>query len=617
GGAGGFGGGGGRGGAGGASGISTGTRAASGTGGTDGPGGFAGSGTSTDAGAGSGFGGAIFNQGGTVVISDSTITANTATGGNATGTAQHGGGYGGGVFNLNGQITLQSTTIADNSVVDGTGGAGGPAFPTDGAEFYTASVNVGTATPTQTALVTVADTIISHTAAGGDAVVNDMDPASPGTSTINATGPNIRFGSISSTGTDSGTAFTAADPKLGPLADNGGPTKTLAPLDGSPAIDAGANAAGLMTDQRGLPRPSGKAADIGSVELQVSVLGGTLTPAPLVASGTADGSAVLFAPGTGGQYPSTPTATLSPFGAIGSNVRTATGDVDGDGTPDTILVTGPGVPIRFAVISGKDNKTVLIPPTAPFAGSEDFTGGGFAAAVDLDGDGKAEIIITPDQGGGPRVTIFSLVGSTPTVRANFFGIDDPNFRGGARAALGDVNGDGTPDLAVAAGFLGGPRVALFDGKSLFTTPTRLVGDFFAFPGSDAVTLRNGVFLSIGDVDGDGKADLIFGGGPGGAPRVFILSGALVAANNVAGAEAAPIANFFVAGNADDRGGVRVAAKDADGDAKADVVVGSGTDDPARVRVYPGRGFTGSGEPTTFQDLAPFGGAVLSDGVYVG
>src|SRR5260370_32171336 len=102
-------------------------------------------------------------------------------------------------------------------------------------------------------------------------------------------------------------------------------------------------------------------------------------------------------------------------------------------------------------------------------------------------------------------------------------------------------------MAVAAGFLGGPRTALFNGTTLFSgNPTRLVNDFFAFPGTDAVTLRNGVFVAIGDVNGDGFADLIFGGGPGGAPRVFILSGATVSGGDVAGAQANPIANFFVA-----------------------------------------------------------------------
>ena len=188
--------------------------------------------------------------------------------------------------------------------------------------------------------------------------------------------------------------------------------------------------------------------------------------------------------------------------------------------------------------------------------------------------------------------------------------------GGARVAVGDINGDGTPDLAVAAGFQGGPRTALFDGKTVFGTPTRLVGDFFGFPGTDSQTLRNGEFLALGDVDGDGKADLILGGGPGGAPRVFILSGAKLAANDVAGAQAAPVGNFFVAGETGNFGGVRVAAKNADGDTKADVVAGSGEGRPSRVRVYFGKTFTGSAEPAGFQDLDPFA-ATLPGGVFVG
>jgi hypothetical protein len=133
-----------------------------------------------------------------------------------------------------------------------------------------------------------------------------------------------------------------------------------------------------------------------------------------------------------------------------------------------------------------------------------------------------------------------------------------------------------------------------------------------------VNLRNGAYIAIGDINGDGKADLVFGGGPGGAPRVFILSGATIIGSGVDAAEANPIANFFVAGNSSDRGGVRVATTDADGDNKAEVVAGSGAGSAARARVYLGKNFVGTtGEPTTFQDLAPFGGAVLADGVYVG
>ena len=45
--------------------------------------------------------------------------------------------------------------------------------------------------------------------------------------------------------------------------------------------------------------------------------------------------------------------------------------------------------------------------------------------------------------------------------------------------------------------------------------------------------------------------------------------------------------------------------------------GSGEGSPSKVRVYLGKNFTGVGEPGTFQDLDPFGGAVLADGVFVG
>src|SRR5262249_13824291 len=157
--------------------------------------------------------------------------------------------------------------------------------------------------------------------------------------------------------------------------------------------------------------------------------------------------------------------------------------------PDAVLVTGPGVPIRVAVVSGADDRTVLVAPFDPFGG--DFLGGGFPAAADLDHDGSGEVLVPPGRGGGPRGSIVSLVrGDAGATRANFFGIDDPDFRGGCRAGLGDVNADGTPDVAVAAGFLGGPRVAVFDGTTAFGgQPRRLLNDFFAFPGSDAVTLR--------------------------------------------------------------------------------------------------------------------------------
>ena len=129
-----------------------------------------------------------------------------------------------------------------------------------------------------------------------------------------------------------------------------------------------------------------------------------------------------------------------------------------------------------------------------------------------------------------------------------------------------------------------------------------MADVFAFEPD----LRGGALVAAGDVTGDGRADLVFGGGPGGALRVFILSGALVAAGQVGTAQASPVTNFFVAGALSDRGGARVAVTNADGDAKADVAVGSGAGRPARVRQYLGKTFGGGGEPPA-TDLDGLGG----------
>ena len=381
--------------------------------------------------------------------------------------------------------------------------------------------------------------------------------------------------------------------------------------DGRATVDFGANdkGFGVALDANGRVVIAGSEPnDFGITRVIGSVEDGT----PLAVGGAKDGTAKVFVPDAAGKYGTTPVATLIAFPGFTGEVRTAVADVNGDGFDDTVLATGPGAAVRFAVVSGKDNSTLLVNPTDPF-GDANFKGGLFVTAADLDNDGRAEVMVSPDEGGGPRVTTFSLVNGTPTQRANFFGIDDPNFRGGARIAVGDINGDGVQDLVVGAGFLGGPRVAVWDGKTVFATPTRVVSDFFGFPGNDAVTLRNGAFVAAGDVNGDGFADLILGGGPGGAPRLFVLSGQQISAGNVGVAQSAPIANFFVAGNTADVGGVRVAAKDADGDHKADIVVGTS----GKARVYLGKNVTTAAEPATFQDLDPFTGAVLANGVFVG
>jgi hypothetical protein len=244
GGAGGFGGGGGGGG-----GRSTGVEpGAGGAGGFGGGAGATGSGTDSirtpggGGGGGAGMGGAVFNRGGTVNVTNSTFSGNSAQGGTGgrTGTGDGndgspGQGLGGGIVNRNGTLTVLAATFTGNS----------------GGGIY----NLGDG---GTANATIDGTILANSTGG-----NDLHGATNAGGSQTATGSDNLIESQSGF---SGSITSTADPQLGALANNGGPTRTHLPALTSPAINASTLGTPAV-DQRGTVRPQGASRDIGSVEV--------------------------------------------------------------------------------------------------------------------------------------------------------------------------------------------------------------------------------------------------------------------------------------------------------------------------------------------------------------
>lgn len=251
-------------------------------------------------------GAGIANEGGTLTVENSTISDNTATNGN-----------GGGIANDGGTLTVENSTISGNTASDNGGGvyigssttvgitnttitgntagsAGGGIYDGDTANVTNATISGNSAPADSNGTTGGANVFVDDTGSGGFENTIVSNPQGGGTNCYTS-------GAFPASGThnledDAGqscqftdpTDQSGVDPKLGPLADNGGPTETMALLAGSPAIDHGATIPSITTDQRGGPRPQppGGAYDIGAYEVGAVVdmaLTGSGAPNPVSA----------------------------------------------------------------------------------------------------------------------------------------------------------------------------------------------------------------------------------------------------------------------------------------------------------------------------------------------
>jgi hypothetical protein len=172
--------------------------------------------------------------------------------------------------------------------------------------------------------------------------------------------------------------------------------------------------------------------------------------------------------------------------------------------------------------------------------------------------------------------------------ANYFAFDR-RFRGGVSVAVGDLDGDFVGEIIAGAGPQGGPHVKAFDAR---TEATRL--SFFAYDPS----FEGGVTVAAGDLDGDGRADIVTGTQSGGAPHVKVFNGSTGAAK----------ASFF-AYESEFRGGVSVGVNNSPGQPST-LLTGTGVGGAPLVR-----GLTNFGATERFSFFAF--DVELRGGVFVG
>jgi len=256
--------------------------------------------------------------------------------------------------------------------------------------------------------------------------------------------------------------------------------------------------------------------------------------------------------------------------AFRGGVRVAVGDVNGNGDVDIITAPGNGESMgHVKVFSGFSGTLLTFSGTGVLSGSamdfapfDNFSGAVNVATADFNGDNAGDIVVATGKGTAGHVKVFD--GTTGEVLTDFFPFDSA-FTGGVSVAVGDVNGDGVAD--VIAG----------EGKTSRSSRSARVKVFNGVGFSELTNIENmgrkfrgGVRVAAGDVNSDGDAEIMVGG----AGQVKVFSGTGGAALR----EFSPYSPAF-------SGGVYVAAGDVNGDGKAEIV--TSTEKKQSLRIFNG------------------------------
>jgi hypothetical protein len=249
--------------------------------------------------------------------------------------------------------------------------------------------------------------------------------------------------------------------------------------------------------------------------------------------------------------------TLKPFGtSYTSGYRVATADYLGNGTEDFIVAPGPGGGPNVEVISGSNGSTVLA-TYQPYGAT--YNGGFYVAGGDWNVAGYGDVFISPDKGNAQPVVAYNSQTNAQMFSYSPFGA---TYSGGISIALGDVNGDGYPDL-VSGELSTGSKVQVNLNNKAGGLVTNTV--YRTIASAMPAGYNGGVYVASAKLNGAADADIIVGSNAtlGKQSMVQIFNGG---ASGGMLYTFEPISNYTM--------GVTVATEDLGG--SEDIVIGPGS-----------------------------------------